>query len=190
MKKPMKLGIAGLLALSLGFGSLHAFSSDGGEPAPDTEAETVEETTVVPDEVTFYGSESSTISSAVTIPADTTLWYSSGSVPPELDPDGETVYERYGDTKQQAIGILEQFEEDLEEEGLSLADVTYLRVYITPDEALDGEMDYTGWFEAYGEFFDNDSNPVKPARSTVGVAGLVNSDWLIEIEAVAAYPED
>jgi len=29
---------------------------------------------------------------------------------------------------------------------------------------------------------------VKTARSTVGVAALVNPDWLIEVEAVAVYP--
>ena len=32
-------------------------------------------------------------------------------------------------------------------------------------------------------------NPNKVARSTVGVASLVVPDWLIEIEAVAVFPE-
>ena len=32
------------------------------------------------------------------------------------------------------------------------------------------------------------ANPVKTARSTVGVTALVNADWLIEIEAFAVYP--
>ena len=37
--------------------------------------------------------------------------------------------------------------------------------------------------------FKTKENPVKTARSTVGVAALVNPDWLLEIEAVAVYPE-
>jgi enamine deaminase RidA (YjgF/YER057c/UK114 family) len=78
--------------------------------------------------------------------------------------------------------------------------------------------DYQGWFRAYARFFDKD-NPnragtfssataitrsprlavapapepgataVKTARSTVGLPGLVVPGWLIEIEAIAAYPE-
>ncbi len=73
--------------------------------------------------------------------------------------------------------------------GLGLQDVIYLRVYIAADKAKEGRFDYPGWFEAYGQFFGTAENPVKPARSTVGVASLVNPDWLIEIEAVAAYPK-
>jgi enamine deaminase RidA (YjgF/YER057c/UK114 family) len=69
-----------------------------------------------------------------------------------------------------------------------LKDVIYLRVYVTEDIAKEGHFDFEGWFAAYAQFFGTPENPVKPARSTVGVAGLVNPDWLIEIEAVAAYP--
>ncbi|MFZ4451647.1 RidA family protein [Salibacterium aidingense] len=176
MKKYIKNSVlGGGLALGLVFASYSAFSA----PA-------VEE----PTEPTFYGSDSSSISSAVAIPEDTATYHTSGTVPPEIDPEGETVYERYGNTKQQAVGILEKFEEDLGEEGLSLEDVIYLRVYLTPDKALGGVVDYEGWFEAYGEFFNNEDNPAKPARSTMGVESLVHSDWLIEIEAVAAYPTE
>lgn len=45
-----------------------------------------------------------------------------------------------------------------------------------------------GWFKAYGKYFHNAQNPFKTARSTVAVTGLVSSDWLIEIEALAVYP--
>ena len=64
----------------------------------------------------------------------------------------------------------------------------YLRVYVVADKAKGGKFDFPGWFEAYGQFFGTAENPVKPARSTVGVAALVNPELLIEIEAVAAYP--
>ena len=72
---------------------------------------------------------------------------------------------------------------------LTLSDVTYLRVYLVADPALDNRVDYEGWFNAYAQFFNNEANPTKVARSTVAVAGLVDPGWLIEIEAVAVYPK-
>jgi enamine deaminase RidA (YjgF/YER057c/UK114 family) len=35
---------------------------------------------------------------------------------------------------------------------------------------------------------NNATNPVKTARSTVGVAALVNAAYLVEVEAFAVYP--
>lgn len=137
----------------------------------------------------FYGSPSSSIASAVAVPEGVATFMTSGTVPPLLNKDGKTVYERYGNTEKQAEGILLNIEKQLKEQGLSLKDVIYLRVYVTPDAAQKGKFDYTGWFNAYAKFFNTEANPVKPARSTVGVAGLVHADWLIEIEAVAAYPK-
>jgi enamine deaminase RidA (YjgF/YER057c/UK114 family) len=77
----------------------------------------------------------------------------------------------------------------LAKQGLTLKDVVYLRVYVAPDAAKGGKPDFAGWFKAYGEFFNTKENPVKTARSTVGVAALVSPDWLIEIEAVAVWPK-
>ncbi|OZB93636.1 RidA family protein [Paenibacillus sp. XY044] len=137
----------------------------------------------------FYGSPSSSISSGVVVPEGASYLFTSGTVPPVLNKDGKTVYERYGDTKTQGIGILKEIEKQLKEQGLGLKDVVYLRVYIAPDAQKGGTFDYTGWFDAYAQFFNTEANPVKPARSTVGVASLVSSDWLIEIEAVAVKPD-
>ena len=95
---------------------------------------------------------------------------------------------RYGDTKTQGAGALRQIEARLKEVGLGFKDVVYLRVYIAADKTKEGKYDYQGWFDAYAQFFGTAECPVKPARSTVGVASLVNPDWLIEIEAVAVYP--
>lgn len=39
---------------------------------------------------------------------------------------------------------------------------------------------------SYGEYFNNEENPNKVARSTIAVYALANSDLLIEVEAVAA----
>jgi enamine deaminase RidA (YjgF/YER057c/UK114 family) len=97
--------------------------------------------------------------------------------------------DRFGDTKTQAIGTLKRIEGLLKDVGLSMSDVTYLRVYLVADKFKDNKVDYQGWFDAYGEYFNNPHNPTKTARSTVAVAGLVNPDWLIEIEAVAVFPK-
>lgn len=140
-------------------------------------------------EVEFYGNPASSIAAGVSIPAGAATLYTSGTVPPVINKEGKTVYEKYGDTKTQGIGILKEIEKQLKEKGLTLSDVAYLRVYVTADPAKEGKFDYQGWFDAYAQFFGTEANPVKPARSTVGVAGLVSSDWLIEIEAVAVYPK-
>ncbi len=143
-----------------------------------------------PTEVRFFGESSSPISSAVAVPAGRATFFTSGTVPPVLDEKAAAgSRERYGDTKTQAVGTLKRIEALLGERGLRMSDVIYLRVYLTVDKAKDNQVDYKGWFEAYGQFFGTPANPTKPARSTLGVAGLVNPDWLIEIEAVAVYPE-
>lgn len=156
----------------------------GQEPAPPPSSSSA------PEAVTFLpGAANSPISAAVAVPSGQALLLTSGTVPPLLDekaPAGSR--ERYGDTKTQGAGALKQIEVQLKKAGLGLKDVIYLRVYIAADKGKEGHFDYPGWFEAYGQFFGTAENPVKPARSTVGVAGLVNPDWLIEIEAVAAYP--
>ena len=142
-----------------------------------------------PKEVVFYGSPTSSIASAVAVPEDQAYYWTSGTVPPVINPDAPLrTRDRYGDTKTQAIGILERIQALLADVNLKLSDVVYLRVYLVADPAMDNQVDYQGWFDAYAEYFNNPENPVKTARSTLAVAGLVDPGWLIEIEAVAVYP--
>lgn len=136
------------------------------------------------------GDTKSSIAAGVALPAGRALFWTSGTVPSPLNQDGKTVYERYGDTYTQSGSALKNIAQVLAAQGLTLKDVVYLRVYVTPDAAKDGKPDFAGWFKAYGEFFNNEKNPAKTARSTVGVAALVSPDWLIEIEAFAAYPTE
>ena len=142
-----------------------------------------------PEEVAFSGSAESPISAAVAIPAGQALYLTSGTVPPVADekaPEGHPA--RNVNKQTQGAGALRQIEARLKEAGLTLKDVVYLRVYIAADKNKEGKFDYQGWFDAYAKFFGTAENPVKPARSTVGVASLVRPEWLIEIEAVAVYP--
>ncbi|MBT2648052.1 hypothetical protein J7E52_15360 [Bacillus sp. ISL-34] len=175
MKKPMKSIIAAaVIGISLIAGFSFAYAGN-------------EKDELKSDQVTFFGSPTSAISSSVAIPNSYNRILFSGTVAPLLKKDGKTTYERYGNTEKQAIGILEKLKAELKTKGLSLADVTYLRVYVAPDPNKGDAPDYQGWFEAYALFFNTKENPVKTARSTVGVESLVSPDYLIEIEAEVAY---
>ena len=145
---------------------------------------------VPPDDVTFVGPALAPISTAVSIPAGRALFLTSGTVA-QVIADDKTLAaasNNFGDTRTQSLSALRQVEARLKEAGLTFKDVVYLRAYIAADKTKEGKFDYQGWFDAYAKKFGTADNPVKPARSTVGVASLVNPDWLIEIEAVAAYP--
>lgn len=137
--------------------------------------------------VIYRGNPASAISSSVTIPEGKKYFYSSGTLGPVVDSTAAPgTRGRYGDTKTQAIGILEKFKSDLAKEGLSLGNIVFMRVYVAPDIET-GKMDFQGWFDAYAQYFGTKENPVKPSRSTIGIAQLVNTDRFIEIEIVAVY---
>ena len=142
-----------------------------------------------PEEVTFYGNPQSPISGGVVIPANRAYVWTSGTVPGVADQNAERgTRARYGDTYTQAASILSRIEAQLEEQGLTMRDVVYIRAYLVPDPENEGRIDMQGWSKAFGEVFGTDDNPTKPARSTVGVAALVVPDWLLEIEAFAVFP--
>lgn len=139
------------------------------------------------EEVIYKGNPKSPISSSVTVPAGKKYYFSSGSTAPIADSTAtEGSRERFGDTKTQAIGILEKFKSTLKSEGLELNDVIFMRVYIAPDLKT-GKIDFQGWFDAYAQYFGTKENPTKPSRSTLGIASLVNPEKFIEIEIIAVY---
>lgn len=140
-------------------------------------------------QVEYYGSTASPISSGAIIPAGKKMLWTSGIVAGVADSTAaEGTYKRFGNTKTQALDILKTFEKTLKSRGLSFKDVIMLRVYVAPDRFQGGKHDYQGWFDAYAQYFGTKENPVKPIRSTVGLASLVHPDKFIEIELVAAYP--
>ena len=143
-----------------------------------------------PSVVTFLGDPKSPIASGVGIPAGRAYFCTSGTVPSVINKDGASLHERYGDTYTQGVSCLKNIEKVLSQHGLAMKDIVYLRVYVVPDPIKGGRPDFEGWFKAHGESFNNENNPGKTARSTVGVQSLVNPDWLIEIEAVAVYPAE
>lgn len=107
-------------------------------------------------------------------------------------------------TEAQGLNALTRIKENLESVGLTLEDVTFMRIYL---EAPPGSSraDYNGWNRAYRRFFANVNRqtgevipayePVavanirRPARSNIEVATLPVLGWLVEIEVIAAYPQ-
>jgi len=139
-------------------------------------------------EVRRIGAPESPISASVEVPRASGLVYVSGTVPDPADaaaPQGSV--QRYGDTATQTRSILRKIEAQLTLHGLSMRDVVMMRVFLVapPGQA---RMDFAGMMTAYREFFGTAAQPLRPARSTMQVAGLVDPGWLVEIEVTAAGP--
>jgi enamine deaminase RidA (YjgF/YER057c/UK114 family) len=80
-----------------------------------------------------------------------------------------------GDVYAQARFIIQKIEKVLVQAGFSLKDVIRTRMYVT---------DISQWEEvgrAHGEYFGS----IKPATSMVEVSGLIDPDYLVEIEVTA-----
>ena len=135
---------------------------------------------------TRSGSAESPIASVVVVPGASRLVYVSGTVPDPADPDAPAGSPaRYGDTATQTRSVLAKIEKALQGQGLTLGDVVMMRVFLVAPRG-EARMDFAGMMRAYGERFGTAAQPNKPARSTMQVAGLVDPDWLVEIEVTAA----
>ncbi len=90
-----------------------------------------------------------------------------------VDENNQTIGK--GDAYLQAKFILQKIEKALQNAGASLKDVVRTRMFVT---------DITRWQEygrAHGEFFAG----IMPCTSMIEVKGLIDPDYLIEIEATA-----
>lgn len=140
-------------------------------------------------DVERFDREGSSILKGVKVPADKAMYFASGIVAyPKDESKLEGDRERFGDTYDQSISALKRIEEYLGEEELSLKDVVAMKVYVAPDPENGGKPDFDAWFKAYAEYFNNEENPNKVARSTIGVYQLVDPNKFIEIEVRAVYP--
>jgi enamine deaminase RidA (YjgF/YER057c/UK114 family) len=138
-------------------------------------------------DVVRVGAPTSPIASVVVAPAGYDIVYVSGMTPPVVDPKaapGSTA--TYGDTKTQTIGVIGRLADALKTQGLTLADVTMMRVYLVGDPANGGKMDFAGMMAGYLQSFGTPAQPNKPSRITVQVVSLVAPGMLVEIEVQAA----
>lgn len=128
------------------------------------------------------------ISASVELPQYSRLVYVSGTVPDPADPAAPPgSVQRFGDTATQTRSVIRKIEAQLREHGLDLGDVVMMRVFLVAPPGQP-RMDFAGMMTAYREFFGTEAQPMRPARSTMQVAGLVDPGWLVEIEVTAATP--
>jgi enamine deaminase RidA (YjgF/YER057c/UK114 family) len=90
----------------------------------------------------------------------------------------------YGDTQAQTLSALKTIETILKAQGLTLADVVQMDVFLAPDPAT-GKMDFAGMNAAYSTYFGTPEQPNKPVRAAMQVAALATSWGLVEIQVVA-----
>jgi enamine deaminase RidA (YjgF/YER057c/UK114 family) len=116
------------------------------------------------------------------------MLYLSGQLPSPVTPaDREKGTPAiYGSTQAQAESIFLKIQNLLKEQGLGMADVVMMRVYMAADPAMENRLDFAGMNAAYGRFFGTPEQPNKPARSTFQVVAMVAPGALLEIEVQAA----
>ena len=126
------------------------------------------------------------IAGAVIVPAGYDTIYVSGHIAKVANPNAaKGSIETYGDTKTQTISVLQQIQELLAAQQLSMADVVMVHVFLAGDPANGGKMDFAAMNAGFLQFFASKQQPNKPARSTVQVVALAAPGALVEIEAIA-----
>jgi len=128
-----------------------------------------------------YASPTAFYSKSIVIPAGYETIRLPGIIPDPLTPDGAS----YGDTEQQTASVLAKIAAALSELGASEADVVAMTVYLAAPRP-GAAMDFDGMMRAYSKRYGTESQPNRPVRSTVQVAGLVRPGILVEIEVTAA----
>lgn len=133
------------------------------------------------------GTSAAPIAGAVTVPPGYTTYYLSGATAAVANasaPNGS--YERFGDITTQTRSVLDNLKGTLTKLGLTFADVVQAHVYMTPDPSKNGDIDFAAMNKVWSTEFGSATQPNKPARATVKVAGLAAPGLLVEIEFVAA----
>jgi enamine deaminase RidA (YjgF/YER057c/UK114 family) len=133
---------------------------------------------------------SAPILAGVLVPGGSTLFYLSGQVPAAVDASKPAdSIDAYGDTRAQALSVFKKIGALLAEQGMTMADVIKLTVYLVGDPKLGNKLDFKGFSEAYASFFGTSEQPNLVARTTVQVAALANPGFLVEIEATAVHAQ-
>ena len=138
------------------------------------------------EQIVRSGPVDAAIAATVSLPADARLTYVSGTVPDAIKPDApQGSVERFGDTEAQTRSVLAKIEGLLKAQGLGMGDVVMMRVFLVAPPGQK-QMDFAGMMRGYRAYFGTPQQPLKTARSTMQVAGLVDPGWLVEIEVTAA----
>ena len=127
------------------------------------------------------------ISTTVSVPAASRIVFFSGNLAEVANPAApKGSIEAYGNTTTQVTSIIRKFEKLLAAEGLTLADVVKVNVFMVGDPELGGKMDFAGLNAAYSQYFGSAAQPNKPVRTALQVLALPMPGGLVEIEMTAA----
>jgi enamine deaminase RidA (YjgF/YER057c/UK114 family) len=132
----------------------------------------------------IYNSPNARIASAIW--AGDTLYVSGMGSPPVTAADKDKGTPAvYGDTEQQTMGALTAIETTLKSQGLTMADVVEMQVFLVGDPAKDGKLDFAGMNASYAKFFGTAEQPNRPVRAAIQLAALANPKALVEIMTIA-----
>ena len=133
--------------------------------------------------VTRSGAPTAAISSSAMVPPGATTVYVSGMLADPLDPaqpQGD-----HGDTETQARSVFKKLNAELAKYGMGPGDVFMMRVVLVAPPGQP-KMDFAGMNKAYAEVYGTATQPNKPARIAMQIAGLAAPWGLVEIEVQAA----
>ena len=129
-------------------------------------------------QVTRTGPATSFIAGTVTVPAGYETIYFSGALP-----DAPAAGAAPMDAEAQSNNVFAKISANLKAMGLTEADVVSMTIYMV---GSDGKpMDFQGMMKGYSKYYGTATQPNKPTRSTVQVAGLASPTALLEVEVTA-----
>jgi len=120
------------------------------------------------------------------VPPGYTTYYISGSVAKPQTPAMNGKPAAWGDTAYQTKSTLDNLAATMAKAGLGFGDVVQAHVFMAPDPAKGGEMDFAGMNKVWLTYFGTPKQPNKPARAAFKVAALAGPGALLEIEFIAA----
>jgi enamine deaminase RidA (YjgF/YER057c/UK114 family) len=122
----------------------------------------------------------------VAVPPGYTTYYVSGSVATPKTPAANGKPADWGDITYQTGSVLANLKATMAKAGLTFGDVVQAHVFMAPDPAKNGGMDFAGMNKVWLTEFGTPSQPNKPARAAFKVGALAGPGALLEIEFIAA----
>jgi enamine deaminase RidA (YjgF/YER057c/UK114 family) len=122
---------------------------------------------------------------AVAVPPGYTTYYVSGSLATPQKPAAGGKPAVWGDIGYQTRSVLTNLKGTLAKLGLTFGDVVQAHVFMAPDPAMQGGIDFAGMNKVWLTEFGTKDQSNRPARAAFKVAGLASAGPLLEIEFIA-----
>jgi enamine deaminase RidA (YjgF/YER057c/UK114 family) len=127
----------------------------------------------------------SPLAALVAVPPGYTTYYISGALATPMTPAANGKPADWGDIAYQTASVLDSLQATMAKAGLDFGDVVQAHVFMAPDPAKGGGMDFAGMNKVWLTRFGTPTQPNKPARAAFKVAALAADGPLLEIEFIA-----